>query len=85
MPFQYKTINTKKNCKKFKENLFCKISCRFSLSKTRFITAQARLVFVNRGSLLALSVLSMLILGAVSPAFAAQLNWDAKTPESAPA
>jgi len=63
--------------------LFCKISCRFSLSKTRFITAQARLVFVNRGSLLALSVLSILVMGSVSPAFAAQLNWDAKTPETA--
>ena len=38
---------------------------------------------MNRGSLLALSVLSILIVGSVSPAFAAQLNWDAKTPETA--
>jgi hypothetical protein len=51
--------------------------------KTRFITAQASVVFVNRGSLLAVSVLSILVLGSVSPAFAAQLNWDAKTPETA--
>lgn len=38
---------------------------------------------MNRGSLLALFVLSVLVIGSVSPAFAAQLNWDAKTPETA--
>ena len=38
---------------------------------------------MNRGSLLALSVLSILLVGSISPAFAAQLNWDAKTPETA--
>lgn len=38
---------------------------------------------MNRAPLLAISLLSILIIGAVSPAFAAQLNWDAKTPDSA--
>ncbi|MBM3905276.1 MAG: hypothetical protein FJ354_01135 [Thaumarchaeota archaeon] len=38
---------------------------------------------VNRGSLLAFLVLSILVTGSVSPVFAAQLNWDAKTPETA--
>jgi hypothetical protein len=38
---------------------------------------------VNRGSIFALSILSILIVGSVTPAFAAQLNWDAKTYESA--
>jgi len=38
---------------------------------------------VNRTSLLSLAVLSILIVGSSSPAFAAQLNWDAKTYESA--
>ncbi|MEM2160038.1 MAG: hypothetical protein QXN55_03685 [Candidatus Nitrosotenuis sp.] len=38
---------------------------------------------VNRGSVLALSVLAVLVFGSLSPAFAAQLNWDAKTPETA--
>ncbi|MGQ0772696.1 MAG: hypothetical protein ACT4NT_08000 [Nitrososphaerota archaeon] len=38
---------------------------------------------MNRGSIFALSILSVLIAGSVSPAFAAQLNWDAKTYESA--
>ncbi len=38
---------------------------------------------MNRTSLLSLAVLSILIVGSSSPAFAAQLNWDAKTYESA--
>lgn len=37
---------------------------------------------MNRASVLALSVLTILVIGSVSPAFAAQLNWDAKTPET---
>ncbi len=38
---------------------------------------------MNRAPLLALFVLSVLVIGSVSPALAAQLNWDAKTPETA--
>jgi len=38
---------------------------------------------VKRASLLALSILSVLIVGSTTPAFAVQLNWDAKTPENA--
>ncbi|MGI0003705.1 MAG: hypothetical protein ACREAX_00260, partial [Candidatus Nitrosotenuis sp.] len=38
---------------------------------------------MNRALLLPLAVLSIIILGSVSPAFAAQLNWDAKTYETA--
>lgn len=37
---------------------------------------------MNRGYLLALSLFAILAFGVVSPAFAAQLNWDAKTPEN---
>jgi len=50
--------------------------------KIRFITVPKGIEFVNRASPLSLLVLSILILGFVSPAFAAQLNWDAKTYES---
>jgi hypothetical protein len=38
---------------------------------------------VNRASLLVFSVLSILLITPISNAFAAQLSWDAKTPESA--
>ena len=38
---------------------------------------------MNRGSLLVFSVLSILLIAPISNAFAAQLSWDAKTPESA--
>jgi hypothetical protein len=48
----------------------------------RFITAPIVMLFVKRGSVLAFSILSILIAGSISPVFAAQLNWDAKTYES---
>ena len=38
---------------------------------------------MNRASLLVFSVLSILLIAPISNAFAAQLSWDAKTPESA--
>lgn len=52
-------------------------------NRIRFITAPEDIEFMNRALPVSLLVLSVLILGPVSPAFAAQLNWDAKTYESA--
>ncbi|MEM3007030.1 MAG: hypothetical protein QXW37_03775 [Candidatus Nitrosotenuis sp.] len=49
----------------------------------RFITAPKGTVIVNRASVLAFAVLGILLVGSTSQAFAAQLNWDAKTFETA--
>ncbi len=58
-------------------------SYRFSYFKIRFITVPTGKPCVNRGYLLAISLFAVLAFSVVSPAFAAQLNWDAKTPENA--
>ncbi len=50
----------------------------------RFITVSPSMIFVkNRASLLVFTLLSILVVGTVYPAWAAQLNWDAKTFETA--
>ncbi|NDB92517.1 MAG: hypothetical protein EB149_06285 [Thaumarchaeota archaeon] len=55
----------------------------FHSSRQDLLLREQSKTIVNRGSLLALSILAILVTGMVSPAFAAQLNWDAKSPESA--
>jgi hypothetical protein len=63
--------------------IFCKTISDF-MRQDRFITASPSMAFVkNRASLLVFTFLSILVVGSVSPAWAAQLNWDAKTFETA--
>lgn len=62
------------------------VFAKFGLSifQDRFITISSSNPFVkNRASLLAFTLLSILVVGTVYPAWAAQLNWDAKTFETA--
>lgn len=50
----------------------------------RFISALVTTPLVNKaGTFFALAFLSILVIGTISPAWAAQLNWDAKTFDSA--
>lgn len=63
---------------------FSKIIFAIFIIQGRFITAAiARLSVKKVSTFFTLFIFSILIVGAVSPAFAAQLNWDAKTFESA--
>lgn len=64
------------------ENFVCIFFAIFIL-QDRFISAPKGKTIVNRGSVLVLTLLGIIAAGSITPAFAAQLNWDAKTFETA--